>query len=578
MNDIKTLKQDNKPNIYYILKDLCHHPFILAAIACFLCTSINIMGKLPLINLIIPVLVFLLSGVFGCSCLLYRTGEYKKLRISITLYGACCFLSLIFGYLLTISDKPQLVILFTGIVSIISAAIYLFATKLMTNKKFILLMLILGFLIRLAYIMTITIYRKQHDAGSVEDMDGHVGYIAYILNNGSLPDFDVREVYQFYHPPLHHILEAIWIRIQLLFGLSLDNEYVWENIQILTLFYSCCCMILCYKFFRKLGLDGKGLCASMAIVIFCPTFIIFSGSINNDVLSVVFMLGALINTLYWYESRSFKRIICIALCIGFGMMTKLSVCIAAPAVAFIFIYVFFKNLNNIKKYIAQYVAFIGICAPLGLWWGIRNLISYGVPITYVMELPETSSQYVGNIPLMQRLFDFNPIQFENIGTQFTMYDGKYNEYNPLVALFKTSCFDELFNVNNFPMVAGWDKLLFWFSVLVGVIGFVAMIYVFMNDKTMSFVNKTFIGIMYGVLFISYYIFCIKFPHVCSENIRYSVLLIVIGAFFFGKAINIIKNSKFKLEYITSIGEILLEDIAAVYSFASIIFYYLVFMK
>ena len=571
----KKLMKGDKPYIFYVIKNWCCHPFIITAFLCFFCTSVTVEGKLSLYNAFIPAFIFCLCGIFACVCI-YRTDICKKASVKASLYGTCVLFSVLFLYMLMTSDKPQLILLFTGIAVTVFAAIYLFAVKQMTTRKFIFLMFVLGFIIRLAYVMTITVYHKQHDAGSIEDMDGHLGYIAYILNNSALPNIDVREVYQFYHPPLHHIIAAMWIKVQLLMGVS--QEHIWENIQLLTLFYSCCCSIISYKIFRKLGLDGKGLCAAMAVIIFCPTFIILSGSINNDILSITFMLGALLNTLYWLESRSFKRIICIALCVGLGMMTKLSVWMVAPAIAFVFIYVFFKNLKDIKKYIAQYAAFLGICAPLGLWWGIRNLISHGVPITYVMQLSENSKQYIGDIPVIKRLFDFNPVQFENVGDQFTMYDGKYNEYNPLVALFKTSCFDELFTVNNYPMVAGWDKLLFWAAVIVGIVGFIAMIYVFINDKTMNFVHKVFIGMVYGVVFVSYYVFCIEFPHVCTENIRYAVPLIVIGAFFFGKALKLFADSANKKQYIANVGEICLIEFVSMYSCVSLIFYYLVFMS
>ena len=50
------------------------------------------------------------------------------------------------------------------------------------------------------------------------------------------------------------------------------------------------------------------------------------------------------------------------------------------------------------------------------------------------------------------------------------------------------------------------------------------------------VTKIFIGILYSTIFISYYIFCFEFPHVCTENIRYAVPLIVIGAYFVGLAV------------------------------------------
>lgn len=63
----------------------------------------------------------------------------------------------------------------------------------------------------------------------------------------------------------------------------------------------------------------------------------------------------------------------ISLCVGLGMMTKLSVWMVAPAIAFVFLYVFFKNLKDFKKYLVQFLCFGVVCAPLALWWQVRNL-------------------------------------------------------------------------------------------------------------------------------------------------------------------------------------------------------------
>ncbi|CAG9701839.1 hypothetical protein CNEO_10310 [Clostridium neonatale] len=43
----------------------------------------------------------------------------------------------------------------------------------------------------------------QHD---VNLKCGHMEYIKYIVSNNSLPEVNT---YQFYHPPLHHIIAAI---------------------------------------------------------------------------------------------------------------------------------------------------------------------------------------------------------------------------------------------------------------------------------------------------------------------------------------------------------------------------------
>ena len=567
-----------KSMLLYMAEIFAEHPFLLAAAACLFSITFAVGKDITMLGAMIPAAILFLSCIIGAAFISDKSPEKNRRSMMITLSVMSFLISALFAQLLTISKKPQMLIISTGFVLVTAAAIYLAAAKEMNTRRAVLLLFILGFVMRLAYIIAIDIHHKQHDVGSIEDMDGHLGYIAYIAYSLKLPDMDVREVYQFYHPPLHHMIAAAWVRIQNMLGIEEAN--LWENIQILTLFYSSCCMILCKKIFTQLGLKGSGLVIAMAIICFNPTFYILSGSINNDILSLTFLLGAILNTLYWYKKHTMGRILCISLCIGLSMMTKLSGWMAAPAVAFIFLYVFFKNIKNkdeVKKNLLQFTAFLSTCVPLALWFGIKNLITHGVPLTYVMKLSEKSKQYIGNVPIMQRLFDFSPKQFSEVGVQFKMYKGLYNEYNPLVALFKTSAFDELFTVKYYKDTAGWDKILFWSVVLVGIIGFVGMIFTFVKDKGMNTILKIFTGILYATYFISYYIFCFSFPHVCTENIRYAVPLIVLGAFFFAKAFYAMKQNKNqKTKIVSLIGTLAMTLITVVYSVSSVVFYSIVF--
>ena len=527
----------------------------------------------------IPAAVVFICGLFASVGISMNVPEKSRQTMKQTLFILSGFFAVLYYNMLLSAQKPEMVVLNVGLILVAAVIVYMMITKKLTTKRLILLLFILGFFVRLAYIMAISVRTKQHDAGSVEDMEGHLGYIAYLAYNLKLPDMDVRDVYQFYHPPLHHIIAAVWVRVQNAMGISEEN--IWENVQILTLFYSSCCMILSYKIFRSLGLKGKGLIIAFAIVAFNPTFYILAGSINNDILSVTFMLGAVLNTLYWYKSRSMGRIVCIAVCVGCAMMAKLSGWMVAPAIAFIFLYVFFRNLKEWKKYLAQFGVFLVVCVPLALWWGIRNYITHKVPITYILELSKRSSQYIGDIPVTKRLFDFNPSQFADVGDQFKMYDGAYNEYNPLIALFKTSMFDELFTVHYYPKIAGINTLLFWTAVFLGIAGFAAMIYFFLNDsrdKKFGGVQKIFLGILYFTFMISYYIFCIKFPHVCTENIRYCVPVIVIGGYFVGRfAQHICLYGSEKTYTLRVIIFNILLSITVLYSTMSILMYDIVFM-
>ena len=565
----------NKNTLNSFISIIKSHPFITAAIMCFCCIPLTGKTITPGAPVISAVILFSICSVFSLYvCEFIAEKSRKSMRLCLILISAA--LSALFGYMLSCAFAPGLVVLNAGLAFVAAAAGYFIATKKIDSQKAIILIFIAAVIFRLAYIMIISIKIKQHDVYSLEEKKGHLGYIGYLVFHNALPDIDVRTVNQFYHPPLHHIIAAIWVKFQN--GIGIDSDNIWENIQLLTMFYSCCCMIICYKIFRLLGLEGKGLVIAFAIIAFCPTFIIMSGSINNDILCLTLMLASLLNTLYWYKSRNFGRIICIAVCVDCAMMAKLSGWMVAPAIAAVFIYAFFKDIRHWKKYLIQYSVFLCVCVPLALWWGIRNYITHEVPITYIWELSERSGQYIGDIPVVKRLFDFNPNQFKHIGDQFIQYEAGYNEYNPLIALFKTSVFDETFTKTFYPAVAGIDKILFWSAVILGLTGFASMIYSFIKDKKLSFIHKLFIGILYGVIMGSYYIFCIRFPQVCTQNIRYAVPVIVIGAYFVGRLVmNMLSSTKMRTHYLRLYGITMTIAVTVIYCLISLTFFDVVFI-
>ena len=170
----------------------------------------------------------------------------------------------------------------------------------------------------------------------------------------------------------------------------------------------------------------------MAILCFHPTLILMAGSINNDILSALLMMAAALWTLRWYRAPSFGRILCIALCIGLAMMTKLSGALVAPAVAVVFLIKLIQSRKAPGRLIGQYAAFGAAVFPLGLWWGVRNLLRFGTPITYVPMIADTDVQYIGHIPVLQRLFDFSPHQFSSVFMAWGNRNADYFEYNPTI--------------------------------------------------------------------------------------------------------------------------------------------------
>ncbi len=514
------------------------HPILTAAWLCLCCLLIN-SGEISVTSLLVSSLAVAGLGIVASVYHIRTHDTPQEKRFGVIIAVAAVGFAVWFGYMVYMKQSYFLTVMDGGLAVVGAIFLVLAARGRLTTRNVILLVFAAGFIMRLSYILYMNVSTIQHDMGSFTAAGkngalpgGHAGYINYLYQNGHLPDFDVRTVDQFYHPPLHHALAALWLKIQVLLGVH--PSHIYENIQLLTLFYSSVCLILSYKIFRRLGLKDSGLIVATAVIAFCPTFYIMAGSVNNDVLSIAFILGALYNTICWYKSRKMGRILCIALCVGLGMMTKLSVWMVAPPIAMIFLYVFFNDLRNVKKYLGQFAAFLGVCVPLGLFWAVRNLVRFGVPLTYIPRLSEHSQQFVGNVPALTRLFGFSPDQFSNVAEQFTMYGGSYNEYNPLVGFFKTSVFDEAIAVKYYPMIAGFNHVLFWSAVVLGLAGFAALIYLLVKkNKKIDYPIKVFIGMFYFLMLGMYYYFCFSYPHVCTMNVRYGVPLIVVGALSLG---------------------------------------------
>lgn len=447
----------------------------------------------------------------------------KNKSVSIGLIISFVILIVLFS-LLTGYDGRFSTVMFVPVTAglIITGAV-LYKEKALTADKIVLMMIVLGVVVRYCYCLKYNCTQMQHDTGSFDGTAGHESYIMYWYKNGlKLPDFNVTTRWQYYHPPLHHMLMALGMRIFTTFGMPISQAE--EAIQILPMIYSALCMVVCRRIFKLVKLEGTGLVIAMSAVCFYPSFIIWSGAYNNDMLATLFMLLAMMWTIKWYYKPSFKNILPIAVCVGCGMMTKLSAWMVAPGIALIFIWVFARNIKKPLPYIGQFAAFGAVCVPLGLWWGVRNLLTFRIPITYVPD-PGMASMSVANTPAAQRLFDYSMFQFAYPFEAFTMYKAPYNEYNPFIGLLKTSIFDE-YN-------KGWDfsEMATVFVIISGLLALISIVclvlLMFRKDVCGDLPVKLFFMAVFFTIIASYTAFCFKFPYVCTENIRYCIPVIPI---------------------------------------------------
>ena len=506
------------------------HPYLLTVILCAILLPFGLADRANITAWSCVYLGVVFGAVSVAAIFLFRLGKTIQEQLLLSAIMLAC----IAAGMITIGviKNKAYAIAIVALIVAVAAVLFIKINYEVNDILIIAILIALGIAIRFVYVLYTGVVDRQHDVADFTNTVGHAGYIRYWYENGlKLPDFDVRNYWQYYHPPFHHWLMATFMKILTFFGV--DFYKAGEASQILPMMYSSLTLIVSYRIFRMVRLKGNPLIAAMAIICFHPTFIIFGGSFNNDMLVMLFMMAAIMWGLRWYREPVMKNIIPIALCIGLGMMTKLSGWMVAPAVAFVFLVVLIKNIKKPLKYIGQYAVFGVICVPLGLWWQVRNLLLYKVPLTYVPDLGANSPMYSGNMPLAERLFSLGNGQLDYIYGSITYVGAPFNEYNPTLALFKTAMFDECANAindTNFPQIRLTGPILFWISVVLFLICIVCFIVsMIRKSKNINGVERFYFALLFGVTLFSYYSFSIAIPLSCSFNIRFTMPLIPLCA-------------------------------------------------
>lgn len=533
---ISLLETDTHP----WLRSIAKHPYWAALLFCLFLNPFffGSMGNIPNNTCYILTFCLFCAGIF-----IIRKYYQNHCIPKIAAYAASAGLVpvlLFLAWRYQKAEHKQLWILFGGLAVIFGAVLLMRRwypkTKLFQTSAVILCS---GFILKIYYILCSSIYTRQHDVGLFGYEQEHAGYIDYFLQYHQLPPFDPTTRSQYYHPPLHHIISAIWIDVsEHIFGVGYDSAR--ESLQTLTLFYAIVIIITSYRILRHLKLEGIALYIPLLLISFHPTFILFSGSINNDILATAFVMGAVLCTLQWYEEQTLQRLLKIALCVGLGMMTKMSVALVALPIAFVFCIVLIRRLRQKQwRIFRDYGLFLLVCAPLGLWYPIRNLIRFQIPITYVQRISESSFQYLGNQSFFSRITDFSAYQLQSVYEQWTTYGSSYNEFNPLIAILKNAVFGEYINETLFPgtnagnLFVNTGTFLFWVNVVLAIVAFLCILLFCFRKCSIAAIPKYFLIIFYFFLMFNVYNLSYKYPFTCSSNFRYIMPTCIIGAIFLG---------------------------------------------
>lgn len=393
-------------------------------------------------------------------------------------------------------------------------------------KKAIIIIVILALIVRLIYVIETPYTEKQHDLD--------LSYILTIYTTGHLPQSNVG---QYYHPPLHQFICAIFLTLESPF--IIDLEIAAESLQFVTLIYSMIMLYVIYNIAKEMKLKEKYILYVMFIVAFHPTLIILSGSINNDNLCILLMMWSILRLIKWYKNSSIKNTIYLAIITGLAVMTKTNGGIVAIPIIYTFLFKLYKDTKRtknkkeiLKKYIKMFLIFGIIALPIGLWYNVRNYILFKQPILYVLNT-NNLDLYVGDYTLLQR---FSPFSKEI----FQMYCNAYKDYNIPTYLLKCALFGE-FIWKQGKIANIYYIIAIICNILYSILGLVCIIKNLIIKNKRQIVYKIILFLLWITNIISFILMNLKLPYGCSMDFRYIVSTIFVQAFFICFELDNIKN-------------------------------------
>lgn len=449
-----------------------------------------------------------------------------KKKSSFLLYTLLLIVFELFIYMVEpyIGTKANIFIIF--LISIISIIYLVYCKKnnCLNYKTLTLLIIIIGVLVRNLYILKTSIYERQHDVETLNS-NGHLKYIYDLFKTGKLP---VTNDWQFYHPPLFHLIGAGWLKLNDIIGLSLERSM--EGLQILTVIFSSLMMMVLYLIIDKLKIKDKYKLLLNAFVAFYPTFIILSGSINNDCLLTLLEFSIIYYLINWYDNTSWYNTVILAILTGLCVMTKLNGAIMAIPILYIFIKKFIetykKDKKKVGKLIIHIIVFGLISLPIGLWYQVREYILFD---SNSVPLPG-DFLYIGNYSLIKRFFS---ISFASIVKIFCQIPGDYNIFSYIV---KCSIFGE-YSYNNLNFIHIFMVLINFILIIASIIYTIK--YIFNKKEHNNIIN--ILIIVWAVNLISFYSFNYKYPYICTMDFRYIIPTVFTGIVLIGNNFNLKNN-------------------------------------
>ncbi|MBE6798839.1 MAG: glycosyltransferase family 39 protein [Ruminococcaceae bacterium] len=385
-------------------------------------------------------------------------------------------------------------------------------------KLAVILLIVVGFFVRLAYITEFGFYEHQHDVESLRS-SGHLSYIYNLATGNGLPESNE---WQYSHPPLYHVLAAGIVKLSNALGFSPDRGF--ENIQLLTLLFSTLISVVSVVLFKELRLKGKPFCLASAFCSLHPTFFIFAGSINNDCLMTLLSLTAVLFLVKWWHRPTVLNAVLIGLFIGLGMMTKFSVVLLVPVTAVVVIVKLLTDKTyKFGRFLLQTALFLAVSMPAGLWYQIRNVIKFQQPLGYVAPIPETSDLFVGDVSIIKRIllpFSTEPVD---------VYVDVWEEHNLFTYVLRNSLFGE-YQIGE----TAFAVFLVIFNLSIVLLTVAGVVSVLKKGRELFKTDDWIILLVLLVQLAFFVYFNISYPFGCTMDFRYIPLTVICSGVLLGR--------------------------------------------
>lgn len=244
------------------------------------------------------------------------------------------------------------------------------------------------------------------------------------------------------------------------------------------------------------------------------------------------------------------------------MMAKIDAALIAIPIGIVFLVKLIKNRKELKKYILYFSIFLIISLPIGLWFPIKNLVKYDIPLTYVQSVEKNNDANVEKFSTFDRIFKLSLKKpMENINVEMT---GKNQDYNILMTTLKSVIVDENIDYSQSKALDIVMHSLYVILVLVIIVLVINLVYVIKNYKKINNHWILFFLILALIESFSYVKFCFDFPFVFTMNFRYIVPTLISFSAIVGLAS---ENNKILL----NINRIIL----SIFSILSVVMFFLI---